>query len=103
MLQDCQDMMTDTALVTFIEGVVKQMSAAFVKVLKGKRFTEWGGIKLRQQVIREGPNSHDGVAVHGDTVNYVISLSRQASFNPSSRLICGHKNYTGSVASRKIG
>lgn len=49
-LQDCQEMMTDSALVTFIEGVVKQMSAALVKILKGKRFTEWGGMKLRQQV-----------------------------------------------------
>lgn len=51
-LQDCQEMMTDSALVTFIEGVVKEMSTAFVKILKGKRFTEWGGMKLRQQVKR---------------------------------------------------
>jgi hypothetical protein len=49
-LRDCQASMTDTALVVFVERVVAKLSPALVKALKTKRFSEWGAMKLRQQV-----------------------------------------------------
>lgn len=49
-LRDCQRSMTDTALVVFVERVVRQLAPALVRTLRGKRFSEWGALKLRQQV-----------------------------------------------------
>lgn len=49
-LRDCQASMTDTALVVFVERVVAKLSPALVKALETKRFSEWGAMKLRQQV-----------------------------------------------------
>lgn len=49
-LQDCQASMTETALVAFVERVVKQLTPALIESLKGKRFSEWGALKVRQQV-----------------------------------------------------
>jgi hypothetical protein len=49
-LRDCQRSMTDTALVVFVERVVRQLVPALVQALKAKRFTDWGAMKLRQEV-----------------------------------------------------
>lgn len=49
-LRDCQRSMTDTALVVFVERVVRHLAPALVAALRQKRFTEWGAMKLRQQV-----------------------------------------------------
>ena len=49
-LRDCQRSMTDTALVVFVERVVRQLAPALARTLMAKRFTDWGALKLRQQV-----------------------------------------------------
>lgn len=49
-LRDCQRSMTETALVVFVERLVRQLAPALVAALKHKRFSEWGAMKLRQQV-----------------------------------------------------
>lgn len=49
-LRDCQASMTGSALVVFVERVATSLSPALVDALRGKRFSEWGGLKLRQQV-----------------------------------------------------
>lgn len=49
-LRDCQRSMTDTALVVFVERVVRHLAPALLAALRQKRFSEWGAMKLRQQV-----------------------------------------------------
>jgi len=42
--------MTGSALVVFIERVATSLSPALVQALQNKRFSEWGALKIRQQV-----------------------------------------------------
>ena len=49
-LRDCRASMTGSALVVFVERVATKLSPALLQALKGKRFSEWGSLKLRQQV-----------------------------------------------------
>ena len=42
--------MTGSALVVFIERVATSLSPALVEALQTKRFSEWGALKIRQQV-----------------------------------------------------
>lgn len=49
-LRDCQARMTGSALVVFIERVATSLSSALMEELKAKRFSEWGALKVRQQV-----------------------------------------------------
>jgi len=49
-LRDCQASMTGSALVVFIERVATSLSPALVQALQNKRFSEWGALKIRQQV-----------------------------------------------------
>jgi len=49
-LRDCQASMTGSALVVFIERVATSLSPALVQALQIRRFSEWGALKIRQQV-----------------------------------------------------